>query len=238
VLRIINEPTAAAIAYGLDKKKGAAECNVLIFDLGGGTFDVSILTIEEGIFEVKSTAGGEKPISEPSFAFLRRLPPWIVLPTSQTPPVFRIHDILVGMRIHASGEWIRILLFSSLTFKTLTKNKLLKKRFSTYYSTSFLKMKCPKEVAKRKVSGFSLIFSNYGRIRSRIYTKSMLCPDCFGSVILMVPHQEVCSGLAWLGRMDPVLGEIIFEKIFTIRLGYGKIALEPKPCDMGGPFSI
>jgi len=57
VLRIINEPTAAAIAYGLDKKKGAAECNVLIFDLGGGTFDVSILTIEEGIFEVKSTAG-------------------------------------------------------------------------------------------------------------------------------------------------------------------------------------
>merc|ERR1712018_613560 len=57
VLRIINEPTAAAIAYGLDNKKGSAECNVLIFDLGGGTFDVSILSIEGGIFEVKSTAG-------------------------------------------------------------------------------------------------------------------------------------------------------------------------------------
>ena len=56
VLRIINEPTAAAIAYGLDKKVGG-ERNVLIFDLGGGTFDVSVLTIEEGIFEVKSTAG-------------------------------------------------------------------------------------------------------------------------------------------------------------------------------------
>ena len=56
VLRIINEPTAAAIAYGLDKKVGA-EQNVLIFDLGGGTFDVSVLTIEEGIFEVKSTHG-------------------------------------------------------------------------------------------------------------------------------------------------------------------------------------
>merc|ERR1719347_1855810 len=54
VLRIINEPTAAAIAYGLDKKKGEGECNVLIFDLGGGTFDVSILSIEDGIFEVKS----------------------------------------------------------------------------------------------------------------------------------------------------------------------------------------
>merc|ERR1711963_296682 len=57
VLRIINEPTAAAIAYGLDKKKGQGECNVLIFDLGGGTFDVSILSIDDGIFEVKSTAG-------------------------------------------------------------------------------------------------------------------------------------------------------------------------------------
>ena len=53
-------PTAAAIAYGLDKKNEArGERNVLIFDLGGGTFDVSLLTIEEGIFEVKSTAGGE-----------------------------------------------------------------------------------------------------------------------------------------------------------------------------------
>nr|CAA70893.1 heat shock protein 70 [Hydra oligactis] len=56
VLRIINEPTAAAIAYGLDKKVGK-EKNVLIVDLGGGTFDVSILAIEDGIFEVKSTAG-------------------------------------------------------------------------------------------------------------------------------------------------------------------------------------
>ncbi|XVF83649.1 hypothetical protein PTKIN_Ptkin16aG0506900 [Pterospermum kingtungense] len=58
VMRIINEPTAAAIAYGLDKKAtGVGEKNVLIFDLGGGTFDVSLLTIDEGIFQVKATAG-------------------------------------------------------------------------------------------------------------------------------------------------------------------------------------
>merc|ERR1719343_1309315 len=58
IIRIINEPTATAIAYGLDKKRtGDKESNVLIFDLGGGTFDVSILSIEGGIFEVKSTAG-------------------------------------------------------------------------------------------------------------------------------------------------------------------------------------
>jgi len=56
VLRIVNEPTAAAIAYGLDKK-GKGEKNILIFDLGGGTFDVSLLTIDEGVFEVKATAG-------------------------------------------------------------------------------------------------------------------------------------------------------------------------------------
>jgi len=56
VMRIINEPTAAAIAYGLDKK-GGREQNILIFDLGGGTFDVSLLTIDDGVFEVKATAG-------------------------------------------------------------------------------------------------------------------------------------------------------------------------------------
>jgi len=56
VLRIINEPTAAAIAYGLDKQS-STEKNILIFDLGGGTFDVSLLAIEDGIFEVKATNG-------------------------------------------------------------------------------------------------------------------------------------------------------------------------------------
>merc|ERR1712057_11585 len=56
VMRIINEPTAAAIAYGLDKNQDG-ERNVLIFDLGGGTFDVSLLTIDDGIFEVQATAG-------------------------------------------------------------------------------------------------------------------------------------------------------------------------------------
>jgi molecular chaperone DnaK len=58
VLRIVNEPTAAALAYGLDKE--GAEQTVLVFDLGGGTFDVSVLEIAEGVFEVKSTAGNTK----------------------------------------------------------------------------------------------------------------------------------------------------------------------------------
>ena len=54
VVRVLNEPTAAAIAYGLDEK---AEKNILVFDLGGGTFDVSILTIDDGVFEVIGTHG-------------------------------------------------------------------------------------------------------------------------------------------------------------------------------------
>ena len=57
VLRIINEPTAAAIAYGLDQRKEEKEKHILIFDLGGGTFDVSVLAIEKGVFEVMGTAG-------------------------------------------------------------------------------------------------------------------------------------------------------------------------------------
>ncbi|CAG8703054.1 11145_t:CDS:1, partial [Racocetra persica] len=55
VMRIINEPTAAALAYGIDKKKEVR--TIAVFDLGGGTFDISVIEINEGIFEVKSTAG-------------------------------------------------------------------------------------------------------------------------------------------------------------------------------------
>ena len=57
VVRVINEPTAAAIAYGLDRMGSKGEKNILVYDLGGGTFDVTLLSIEEGVFEVKATAG-------------------------------------------------------------------------------------------------------------------------------------------------------------------------------------
>lgn len=55
VIRVVNEPTAAAIAYGLDRTGG--ERQIIVYDLGGGTFDVSLLTIDDGAFEVQATAG-------------------------------------------------------------------------------------------------------------------------------------------------------------------------------------
>lgn len=72
VERIIDEPTAAAIAFGLDKSRG--ETNILVFDLGGGTFDVSILTVDSGIFELISAAGdtylGGKDFDQRTMDFL------------------------------------------------------------------------------------------------------------------------------------------------------------------------
>ncbi len=93
VLRIINEPTAAAIAYGLDKKAtSVGERNVLIFDLGGGTFDVSLLTIEEGIFEVKATAGdthlGGEDFDNRLVTFFTQVPPLFLF--SIMPPCMRV----------------------------------------------------------------------------------------------------------------------------------------------------
>ena len=57
VIRMINEPTAGAVAYGLMASKGKGETNVVVYDLGGGSFDVTLLTLEDGIFEAKATAG-------------------------------------------------------------------------------------------------------------------------------------------------------------------------------------
>lgn len=117
VLRVINEPTAAALAYGLDEKAGAkskAGSNVLIFDLGGGTFDVSALRIEDGMFEVKAT-GGDTRLGGEDFdaAVVDHL----------AAELLRLHKIDVGKdgkalaRIRSAGEKAKRVLSSNNSAK-------------------------------------------------------------------------------------------------------------------------
>ena len=93
VLRIINEPTAAAIAYGLDKTD---EKNILVFDLGGGTFDVSLLTIDDGLFEVKATAGDTHLGGED---FDNKLVVWCIKEFKRKNKTVNIQDLLNNKKV-------------------------------------------------------------------------------------------------------------------------------------------
>ena len=92
-MRIINEPTAAALAYGLDKKK---EEKVAVFDLGGGTYDISVLELAEGVFEVKST-NGDTHLGGDDFD--QRLIDWLVDRVQEGPG----HRPLQGRRWRSSA---------------------------------------------------------------------------------------------------------------------------------------
>ncbi len=103
VLRIINEPTAAALAYGLDKE--GAEQTVLVFDLGGGTFDVSILEIGEGVFEVKSTAGNTQLGGDD---WDQRVIDWLVKTFKDTEGVDLSVDKMATQRLKEAAEKAKI----------------------------------------------------------------------------------------------------------------------------------
>ncbi len=103
VLRIINEPTAAALAYGLDKE--GADQTVLVFDLGGGTFDVSILEIGEGVFEVKSTAGNTHLGGDD---WDQRIIDWLVKSFKDTEGVDLGNDKMALQRLKEAGEKAKI----------------------------------------------------------------------------------------------------------------------------------
>jgi molecular chaperone DnaK len=103
VLRIINEPTAAALAYGLDKE--GAEQTVLVFDLGGGTFDVSILDIGEGVFEVKSTAGNTHLGGDD---WDQRVIDWLVKTFKDTEGVDLSNDKMALQRLKEAAEKAKI----------------------------------------------------------------------------------------------------------------------------------
>ncbi|MGA8680969.1 MAG: molecular chaperone DnaK [Acidimicrobiales bacterium] len=103
VLRIINEPTAAALAYGLDKE--GADQTVLVFDLGGGTFDVSILDIGEGVFEVKATAGNTHLGGDD---WDQRVIDWLVKSFKDTEGVDLSNDKMAMQRLKEAGEKAKI----------------------------------------------------------------------------------------------------------------------------------
>ncbi len=106
VLRIINEPTAAALAYGLDKEE---EQTVLVFDLGGGTFDVSVLEISEGIFQVKSTSGNTHLGGDD---WDQRVIDWLVKTFKDTEGVDLSNDKMALQRLKEAGEKAKIELSS------------------------------------------------------------------------------------------------------------------------------
>ncbi|MEY2419191.1 MAG: molecular chaperone DnaK [Actinomycetota bacterium] len=108
VLRIINEPTAAALAYGLDKE-GTEDHTVLVFDLGGGTFDVSVLEIGEGVFEVKSTHGDTNLGGDD---WDQRVMDWLVTEFKNTEGVDRSADKMAVQRLKEAAEKAKIELSS------------------------------------------------------------------------------------------------------------------------------
>jgi molecular chaperone DnaK len=107
VLRIINEPTAAALAYGLDKEE--SDHTVLVFDLGGGTFDVSILEIGEGVFEVKSTSGNTKLGGDD---WDQRVMDWLVKTFKDNEGVDLSNDKMAMQRLKEAAEKAKIELSS------------------------------------------------------------------------------------------------------------------------------
>jgi len=109
VLRIINEPTAASLAYGLDKE---ADQTILVFDLGGGTFDVSVLELGEGVFEVKSTAGDNHLGGD---NFDKAIVDWMVAEFKRDQGIDLAADRMALQRLYEAAEKAKIELSSTMT---------------------------------------------------------------------------------------------------------------------------
>ncbi|MBC7326330.1 MAG: Hsp70 family protein, partial [Moorella sp. (in: Bacteria)] len=102
VLRIINEPTAAALAYGLDKEE---DQTILVFDLGGGTFDVSILELGDGVFEVKATSGNNRLGGDD---FDQRIIDWLVTEFKKETGIDLRNDRMAMQRLKEAAEKAKI----------------------------------------------------------------------------------------------------------------------------------
>src|SRR5438067_917945 len=109
VLRIVNEPTAASLAYGLEKE---SDQTILVFDLGGGTFDVSVLELGEGVFEVKSTAGDNHLGGD---NFDKAIVDWMVAEFKKDQGIDLAADRMALQRLYEAAEKAKIELSSTMT---------------------------------------------------------------------------------------------------------------------------
>ncbi|MEZ5163210.1 MAG: Hsp70 family protein [Fimbriimonadaceae bacterium] len=178
VLRIINEPTAASLAYGLDKKTNET---ILVFDLGGGTFDVSILDVGDGVFEVKSTAGDSHLGGDD---FDQKIVDYLATEFMKEHGIDLRKDSKALQRLKEAAEKAKIELSSSvgtdisLPFITAVDNEpvhletnLTRAKFEDLCSDLLKRIKTPVERsiedAKIKLSDFKKLFSSVARAASR-----------------------------------------------------------------------
>ena len=137
VLRIINEPTAAALAYGLDKE--ASDHTILVFDLGGGTFDVSVLELGEGVFEVKAT-NGDNHLGGDNFD--KAIVDWMVAEFKRDQGIDLSQDKMALQRLYEAAEKAKIELSSTMTtqinlpFVTATPDSRRARSTRSYWSVA------------------------------------------------------------------------------------------------------
>jgi len=234
-LRIINEPTAAAIAYGLDKSTDNGDKNILIFDLGGGTFDVSILNIDEGIFEVLATAGdtnlgGEDFDTKIAEHFLQEIKRKLKKDISENPRALRrLRTACERAKRTLSSSTTAIIEIDSLVDGVDFNSTISRARFEDICATDFRKCMSPvhkvltdSKLSKSQIDEIVLVGGS-----SRIPKIQSMLTDYFNGKTLsksINPDEAVAYGAAvqasiLTGNVDDKLNDILLMDVTPLSLG-------------------
>jgi len=234
-LRIINEPTAAAIAYGLDKSTDNGDKNILIFDLGGGTFDVSILNIDEGIFEVLATAGdtnlgGEDFDTKIVEHFLQEIKRKLKKDISENPRALRrLRTACERAKRTLSSSTTAIIEIDSLVDGVDFNSTISRARFEDICATDFRKCMSPvhkvltdSKLSKSQIDEIVLVGGS-----SRIPKIQSMLTDYFNGKTLsksINPDEAVAYGAAvqasiLTGNVDDKLNDILLMDVTPLSLG-------------------
>jgi len=234
-LRIINEPTAAAIAYGLDKSTDNGDKNILIFDLGGGTFDVSILNIDEGIFEVLATAGdtnlgGEDFDTKIVEHFLQEIKRKLKKDISENPRALRrLRTACERAKRTLSSSTTAIIEIDSLVDGVDFNSTISRALFEDICATDFRKCMSPvhkvltdSKLSKSQIDEIVLVGGS-----SRIPKIQSMLTDYFNGKTLSIsinPDEAVAYGAAvqasiLTGNVDDKLNDILLMDVTPLSLG-------------------